>query len=251
MHLDTDQVASYLEDGLLVVPGPAWLDSHEIQALIDEVDAIQVWPEQLGRHMMYWDELPIGKRLNRIENFFPYAEYLQGLFASNRLGRAVQQLAGEPVCLFKDKINFKQPGGEGFLPHQDAQAGWDRYGHTRHISVAIAIDRSTEENGCLEFVRSMHTKGLLGPLGEQLPSNEVKAWTWVPILAASGDVIFFDSYTPHRSGPNRSARQRRLAYLTYNLVAEGDFRRRYYEDKRLSFPPNLERRVGTHYTYNI
>jgi len=29
--------------------------------------------------------------------------------------------------LFKEKVNFKMPGGDGFKPHQDSQAGWDRY----------------------------------------------------------------------------------------------------------------------------
>ncbi len=26
--------------------------------------------------------------------------------------------------LFKDKINFTLPGGDGFKPHQDQQTGW-------------------------------------------------------------------------------------------------------------------------------
>ena len=35
----------------------------------------------------------------------------------------VGELFGEPAVLFKEKINFKMPGGAGFKAHQDQQAG--------------------------------------------------------------------------------------------------------------------------------
>src|SRR2546430_4590866 len=57
-----------------------------------------------------------------IENFVPYHEGLAALFASPRLLGLLAECAGEPVVLFKDKINFKLPGGAGFAPHQDAPA---------------------------------------------------------------------------------------------------------------------------------
>ncbi len=41
-----------------------------------------------------------------------------------QLRGAVATLFGEPAMLFKDKINFKLPGGDGFKPHQDQQTGW-------------------------------------------------------------------------------------------------------------------------------
>ena len=38
---------------------------------------------------------------------------------------------------------------------------------------------------------------------------------------APGDVAIFSGYTPHRSGPNRSAQSRRLLYLSYNALSDG------------------------------
>ena len=51
----------------------------------------------------------------------------------------------------------------------------------------------------------------------------------------------FDSYIPHRSGPNRSEQPRRALYITYNRASEGSYREKYYRCKRDVFPPDIER----------
>ena len=64
-----------------------------------------------------------------------------------------------------------------------------------------------------------------------------------------GDVIFFNSYIPHKSGPNKSKKSRIQIYLTYNSISAGNFRKRYISEKRKSFPPNNERIKGINYTF--
>ncbi len=252
MKLSESDISKFDSDGYLVVPAKTWLAPSRLTHIIAEVDAIQEWPESEDKWMIYLDELQNGgKRLNRIENILPYSKFFTGLFSSSMLGGAVAQLVGGPVVVFKDKINFKQPGGEGFEPHQDAQAGWDGYGHSFHISVAIAVDESTRQNGCLEFVKGRHKEGLLGPEAEAIPPSITNSLEWEPVLAKPGDVIFFDSYTPHRSAANSSAGQRRLIYLTYNLESEGDYREAYYRDKKKAYPPNILRSPLIEYSYKI
>jgi ectoine hydroxylase-related dioxygenase (phytanoyl-CoA dioxygenase family) len=56
--------------------------------------------------------------------------------------------------------------------------------------------------------------------------------------------VLFDSYLPHRSGPNRSHAPRRALYVTYNRASEGDRRDEYFALKRASFPPECERAPG-------
>jgi len=163
----------------------------------------------------------------------------------------VSQLFGESAVLYKEKINFKLPGGEGFEPHQDHAAGWWQYGHTIHISVLVTIDPATKENGCLEVVAGEHKNGLLGPEYKGVPQEFVDRFEWLPCETKPGDIVFFDSFVPHRSAPNLSDRPRRVLYATYNKTSEGDFRSTYYADKRKSFPPDCEREVGKVYTYKI
>ena len=72
-----------------------------------------------------------------------------------------------------------------------------------------------------------------------------------PVPTRAGDAVFFDSYTPHASGPNLSAERRRVLYITYNRLSAGDHRARYYADKRRSFPPDIEREPGRTYTFRV
>jgi ectoine hydroxylase-related dioxygenase (phytanoyl-CoA dioxygenase family) len=46
-----------------------------------------------------------------------------------------------------------------------------------------------------------------------------------------GDVLFFHSHTPHRSGSNTSQRDRRAIYPTFNAASQGNLRDAYYEEK--------------------
>ena len=162
----------------------------------------------------------------------------------------VGQLFGEAGVLFKEKINFKMPGGHGFTPHQDAQAGWNSYA-SYFITVMISVDETTIENGCLEMVSGAHGRGLIGELWKPLSETDMKGMHFRPVPTRPGDAIFFDSYAPHRSGPNLTERARRVLYLTYNRGRDGDHRAQYYADKRKSYPPDCEREAGKVYTFKV
>jgi predicted HD phosphohydrolase len=57
---------------------------------------------------------------------------------------------------------------------------------------------------------------------------------WKRAELKKGDALLFDSYTIHRSSPNTSPNSRRLLYLTYNRLQDGDHRAEYYKSKRKS-----------------
>ena len=59
-----------------------------------------------------------GKRvLCRTENYADCHEGLGGLLRSDRLLHILEQLSGEPMLLFKEKINYKLAGSGTFLYH--------------------------------------------------------------------------------------------------------------------------------------
>ncbi len=192
-----------------------------------------------------------GRRLiNRIENFAPYHDGFRALFETAALAGRVGELLGEPAVLFKDKINFKMAGGDGFTPHQDQQAGWSTYAPL-FVTALVAIDPATTANGCLELAPGHHRRGLIGREWTPLSEAETAGMTFVPCPAAPGDAVFFDSYVPHRSGPNLTGEPRRVLYVTYNRRSDGDHRLRYYADKRRSYPPDCEREPGRTYVYRV
>ena len=99
----------------------------------------------------------------------------------------------------------------------------------------VPLDPATEASGCLH-VAPGYQAGLL-PTDDRgrIAEGEVAGLDWRPVPLEPGDLLFFDSYTPHFSATNTTARPRRAAYLTYNAASAGDHRHRYYEDKRREF----------------
>jgi ectoine hydroxylase-related dioxygenase (phytanoyl-CoA dioxygenase family) len=188
--------------------------------------------------------------IQRIENFCPYHGEFDKLVRAGRLFSAVEQLFGAPACLFKEKINFKMPGGAGFEPHQDQQAGWSRYA-SLFVTALVTIDRATIENGCLEMADAPRFSGLIGEEWRPLSAGEMESFKLVSVPTEPGDVLFFDSFAPHASKPNLTNAPRRILYLTYNLASEGDHRARYFADKRESFPPDIERQPGVEYKFRV
>jgi len=180
---------------------------------------------------------PDERVLQRIEYFLEASPALAGLLNNDRLLTMVSQLLKEPAILFKEKLNFKLPGGNGFSAHQDVAAGWWLYGQTTHLSVSIAIDAAHASNGALELVRGAHTLGMLSDPWQDLPAAVCDMLYWEMVCARPGDAVLFHSYTPHRSAPNLSDQSRRALYVTYARASEGDWRQRYFEDKRKGCPP--------------
>jgi ectoine hydroxylase-related dioxygenase (phytanoyl-CoA dioxygenase family) len=216
-------------------------------------DEVAAWPETPGRHMVYGEDSlkqPGARVVQRIEDFTPYHQDFAGLFNSGRMIDAVAELLGEPAVLFKEKVNFKLPGGDGFKAHQDAQAGWNRYAGF-YVTALVSIDAATLENGCLEMAAGWHDKGLIGDEWTPLAGATLDDIEFVAYPTAPGDAMFFDSYAPHRSAANLTESPRRVLYVTYNRASEGDHRARYFADKRESFPPDIEREAGKRYVFRV
>jgi ectoine hydroxylase-related dioxygenase (phytanoyl-CoA dioxygenase family) len=142
--------------------------------------------------------------------------------------RTAGSLLGEPAVLYKEKINYKLAGGAGYAPHQDAPA----YPFIQsHVSCMIAVDDADITNGCLEVVSGEHHGLLAQDEVGCIRAEVVDALVWQSALLRAGQTLWFHSRTPHRSGPNRSERDRRAIYPTYNAAREGDLRAEYYRTK--------------------
>lgn len=211
------------------------------QALLTRAaEQLEAWPERPGAWMKYFEAGP-ERRLCRVENFFPHHPELRAFFARPELLTCLAALLGEPAQLFKEKINFKLAGGEGFAAHQDAPA-FALFDQRYHLTVMIAVDPTTPSNGCLELAHKRTPLQLLDQAPDgTLSAAVIDALDWRPLEAAPGDLIIFDSYLPHRSGPNRSSGPRRAFYVTFNRASDGDVRAAYFERKRRAFPPECER----------
>jgi 2-aminoethylphosphonate dioxygenase len=249
--LGSDQLAEYHRTGWLLARG--FVTALELESISRWMGELLALPEEPGKHMVYYEPNLAGggKRVvQRIENFCPFHAAFDAFVRGGKLRGAVDQLIGQPGCLFKEKINFKMPGGAGFEPHQDQQAGWSRYAR-KFLTALVTIDRATVENGCLEIPDIGRFTGLIGEEWRPLSAAEMGGFSLVPVPTEPGDVLFFDSYLPHASKPNLTDRPRRILYLTYNAAQDGDQRACYFADKRSSFPPDVERLPGVEYKFRV
>ena len=205
-------------------------------------DDLGARPETAGKWMKYFEGE--ARQLCRVENFTPYHDGFRDLLSHPALIEILSQLMDDPAVLFKEKINFKLPQGQGFAPHQDAPA-FTTFDQKFHVTVMIAVDPSTIENGCLEVVEGFEKEELL-PQSEDgtIRADIAESLQWKPVEMKPGEILIFDSYIPHRSAPNRSTSPRRALYVTYNRSSEGSVRDAYFEHKRRSFPPEIERVAG-------
>ena len=180
------------------------------------------------------------EKLNRIEYFVNYNEELKALSLNEKIIKLVKIKLNDEPALFKDKVNFKYPGGEGFLPHQDIAAGWGEYCN-KHVSVAIPLCDTDEENGCLFFGKK--SRHMLTENFKDLDND-------IFLEAApskAGDIFLFDSYVPHASYGNKSNFSRAILFFTYTPLSYGDFYEKYHSDKFINVPPDIYKVKGRKY----
>jgi 2-aminoethylphosphonate dioxygenase len=249
--MDANQIAAFQRDGYLLLRG--FFDPNEVADITRWTEELAEAPEEAGRHWVYREASlldPETRIIQRIENFCPFHDGFDRLVRHDRLIETVSCLFGEQAILFKEKINFKMPGGAGFKAHQDQQAGWSTYAPL-FITALVGIDASTLENGCLEVAPGWHKQGLLGEEWRPLDDQRIAEVGLKPVPTESGDVLLFDSYVPHASAENMTEVARRILYLTYNRLSDGDQRERYYRDKFAAFPPDVARVPGAEYVFRV
>jgi hypothetical protein len=204
--------------------------SHDdVAAVVAWVEEVAAWPDGGGEWLHHRELTDHGPQLCRTENFVPFHEGLRALLTTGTMLATASALLGQPAVLYKEKINYKLPGGAGYSPHQDAPAY--RFVDI-HVSCMVAVDDALVGNGCLEVVSGRHHELLPTDDTGCIRPDVAAAMDWAAVEVRAGETLWFHSRTPHRSGPNLGATPRRALYPTYNALAEGDLRAAYYEQKR-------------------
>lgn len=105
-HVTKEQLASFETDGYLILSDliPSDLLAHLQQWSSD----VQSLPNDKGKWMHYEEVRKNGTRtLCRTENFVNYHAGFNALLRGHRVRNLLEQLSGEEMLLFKEKINYK------------------------------------------------------------------------------------------------------------------------------------------------
>jgi len=234
--LSPEQLEAWDRDGYLHITNA--IPAETIAKLDDMAQQVASLPKSDANNGVPWKWLVHHEKskvdgcvnISRVENYCKVNE-AWGSLCFGRIKDIVSQAYREEAVLFKDKMNFKGPGGGSFLCHQDATAYATEDLASRHISVMVAIDPSTPHNGPLQVSAGGHNEGVFKNEAGVLDKAIEDSMEFVPVLTKPGDIVLFDSFLPHRSDANMSDSWRRLAYLTFNKLSEGDLHEPYYKTK--------------------
>lgn len=171
------------------------------------------------------------------------------------VGACLSLALDTPMVLFKEKLNLKPPGGSGFAPHLDTPSlmqfdesdGACEPTPTEFVTVMVAIDDMTSQNGCLRVVPGPWTKDnavdttLASRMSSDvdnpdgggrrglIPADVAEKLDFEDVAIQGGAMVAFSGYAPHRSAVNGSPFSRRAVFLTYNPASQGDHRQAYYD----------------------
>jgi ectoine hydroxylase-related dioxygenase (phytanoyl-CoA dioxygenase family) len=234
--IDAAQVAQYHADGFLVVRRVFSAERiAELEAEAQRLFARSDLIDSNNIRCRWQNHVETGEC--RFDCFDPVVDLSDACDRAARdpkLLEIVSALYGEPACLFKDKLIFKPADALGYQLHQD-YISWKSF-PTTFLTVILAIDAADASNGATEVFPGYHQQGCLTPrdgMYHQLPDDAVDLSKGVVLELAPGDIAIFGGYTPHRSGPNRSSRHRRLLYLSYNAFSDGgEQREQHYTEFR-------------------
>lgn len=160
---------------------------------------------------------------------------IYGMIArSHRVVDTVEKLLGDEVYHYHSKMILKDPKiGGAWAWHQD-YGYWYQNGvlFPDLVSVFIAVDKATKENGCLQVIKGSHLIGRVDHVltGDQAGADQervdeaLKRLELVYCEMEPGDAIFFHSNLLHRSDQNKSPNPRWSLICCYNAASNDPYK---------------------------
>ncbi len=226
-RLDPAELAFFSENGYL--SGVPMLDQRQLAALRAEVDAITEAPAEALLYECNRNESgDLTRRLFHCLGHWRVAPALHDLLWHPAFTVKASQLLGGRVRFWHDQL-FVKPAHHGGVVawHQD-YSYWTRTRPLAHVTVWIALDDATLDNGCVHFVPGSHRWPLLpkprlagdmDAIRPLLDPARLAAFRPVASELVAGFASFHHPLTLHGSFPNASERPRRGVVV--NVVRDG------------------------------
>lgn len=219
--LSPDQIRQYREQGFLVIEN--FLDPDELA----------VWRKATDEAVEERLASTVGLNNQRDPDAF-YAQVftqclrlatthpvMHDLMFDPRLGEVVATLAGvNGIRIWHDQALYKPPYGNHTGFHLD-NPFWSFYSKDA-ISIWVALDDATIENGCLWYLPGTHKEATfeMTPINENLGGifKAYPQWRQKAAVAAAvkaGGAVFHNGLVAHAAGVNLTPRPRRAMTCAY------------------------------------
>ncbi|MEM7221607.1 MAG: phytanoyl-CoA dioxygenase family protein [Pseudomonadota bacterium] len=275
-------VAQFREQGYAIVR--AVIPPDEIAALADEAD--RIYAEAMVHHTswrhgnLFYEILPdpeAGRIVLQAQWVSWVSERFEHLRRDPRLLAVLEPLVGRDLKQIANQIHWKPPGARfgSFRFHQDLRFRKppEAYRDLRwaYVTTGLAIDPMGPDNGGLQVFPGSHRLDALdlsteGPVMKgETSDNELRKVGLDPADAVAielqpGDLLLWNVYTVHGSGPNRAGRDRRRfhinSYVKPDHCARGEWAFKDGQSCPLGSEPSLVRygelaaRPEPHYVEN-
>jgi len=224
-RLDPAQIAAYRRDGFTVIRD--FLDPGELAAL---EDAVARAVRGLGRRKVAGGSLDNREEgdgyydrvfLQRL-NLWKVDDHIRSIFTAPALGRMLCELEGiDGIRVWHDQTLQKAPWANPTSYHLD-NPYWS-FSSEHAISIWIALDETTVQNGCLSYLPGSHRictwerNVAIGPEFGSLMKTypELAGTPPVAVPMRPGDAGLHNGLTAHGAGPNNSPRWRRAMTCAY------------------------------------
>jgi len=225
LMLATEQLDVFGRDGQLTVPN--LFSAEEMDRALEDLDQ---WDAEFRATLTdeqreWYLEEPAdpASPFRKLDNPVFHRNAFRELAITPALVEAVEQLIGAGVSVLFSQVFCKAPKVGGPKPvHQDnfyfAPNDTDAL-----LTMWIALDAATEENGCLHYGLGSHREPVLehtapeyAPFNLQVPADVAKKYPMTPAPVPRGGVSIHHGNTLHQSSANRSAHPRRA--VTFHFL---------------------------------
>ncbi len=222
MNLTAAQLDTYQKDGYITFENIFTQD--EMEKAINEAHQ---WQEEFLKDISEEDikwyhdgATAIPNQVRKLDNPVSQRAFFKKLALNPELIVTVEDLIGRDVIAFFSQVFFKPPHGGGPKPtHQDNfYFGPDKSDHV--ITIWIAFEDATVENGCLYYGKGSHQGKLIKhfapedePFNYQIPDSKKVPMTPAPVK--KGGINMHHGKTLHQSSNNTSDLWRRALAIHF------------------------------------
>jgi phytanoyl-CoA hydroxylase len=224
MVLTPQQIEQYHRDGFLVFE--ELFRPDEVTALLSRLEDLvrERVPCPEGVRMQVEPAVQRGEasaaspmeRLRKVEGLVEHEEAFARLAADPRVLDVMQDLIGPDIKLFRDALMMKPPRHGSAKPYHQDSAYW-QIDPPDLVSVWMALDDATLENGCMRVIPGSHIGGVLEHkhlLDYQVDETELDTSREVAVPLKTGGCLFFHSLLLHATAPNHSPHPRRSMIIS-------------------------------------
>ena len=231
-NLTEEQITTYRKEGYLIIED--FLDPHELEDWRTKVsEAVQSRTDNpMPSDKDYSEESDAIKGKKEIKGYFQQRmqlwmdnEPFRELMFDPRIGKMAADLEGiDGVRIWQDQALFKLPYAQQTPWHQDNPI-WS-FDSQHAITIWIAFDDATINNGCLFFIPGSHTKKYLKPEAGEPPArifelNPELLQLQAPVAATmrAGSCSFHNGLLMHGASANMTPGSRRA--MTCGFMPDG------------------------------